>query len=492
MITGHSWGAGEGRRAWMYLGMAVRMSQVIGLFEESGVAKTRDDFIVAEERRRTAWTAFLMDSLLSGGKGRRRSLGVHDMQIALPCDSENFNFGEPVFCERIDGSLPPDVPTRAVGKLGIVAHSMRVADVWGAVARWACSSLVEDELPWEANSEIQCLLKALDQWRLSLPDRLQFSVFSLHAHSASDQGQAFCYMHSIYFMCIMFLHRSYLPEVEPGKQHDTGTQLDGRWLQWKTRSRQELLKSVDRVCEMLEEMRSFGLFFLRGLVPWIGFTAYTAVGTMLYYHHFPDPDDDEDITNKAREHVVNGCAFLKDMRGSWPMADTWRETIKQMQIFYSNIKTKGEQGVSRNERREMKNALVDYGALQPSPVHEQPLSVEQDLQEEAVCSTPKLPSQRLSDTQQAFSSVSPASHVSPGSHVSQTLSQSQSDSADEPGDPAIVQTSSSVPGKVLDEFVPDFDMFDMDYQLDDADLEAAIADATQGFWANFPGEMELY
>jgi hypothetical protein len=365
----------------MYLGMAVRMSQVIGLFEESGVAKTRDEFIEAEERRRTAWTAFLMDSLLSGGKGRRRSLGVHDMAIALPCDSQNFNFGEPVFCERIDGSLPQDAPPRAIGKLGIVGHSMRVADIWGAVARWACSSLVEDEVPWESQSEIQCLLKALDQWRLSLPDRLQYSVFSLHAHSASDQGQAFCYMHSIYFMCIMFLHRSYLPEAELGKKHDSGSQLDEQWLQWKTRSRKELLKSVDRVCEMLEEMRSFGLFFLRGLVPWIGFTAYTAVGTMLYYHHFPDPEDDQDITNKAREHVVNGCAFLKDMRGSWPMADTWRETIKQMQIFYSNIKTKGEQGVTRNERREMKNALVDYGALQPSPVHDHPLSIEQDLQE---------------------------------------------------------------------------------------------------------------
>jgi hypothetical protein len=382
MITGHSWGAGEGRRAWMYLGMAVRMAQVIGLFEESETSRTRDDFIVAEERRRTAWTAFLMDSLLSGGKGRRRSLGAHDMAIALPCDSENFNFGEPVYCERIDGSLPMDASPAVIGKLGIVGHSMRVADVWGAVARWACSSLVEEELPWEPRSEIQVLLKSLDQWRLSLPDRLQYSVFSLHAHSASDQGQAYVYMHSIYFMSIMFLRRSYLPEVEPGKKHDSGSPLDEQWLQWKARSRKELLKFVDRVCEMLDEMRSFGLFFLRGLVPWIGFTAYTAVGTMLYFHHFPDPSDDQDIINKAREHVVNGCAFLKDMRGSWPMADTWRETIKQMQIFYSNIKTKGEQGVTRNERREMKNAIIDYGALQPEPVQDPPTTLEQEFQEE--------------------------------------------------------------------------------------------------------------
>jgi hypothetical protein len=85
MLTGHSWGAGEGRRAWVYLGMAVRMAQVLGLFEEPPPATTREDFIDAEERRRTAWTCFLMDSLLSGGKGRDRMLSGDKMRIQLPC-----------------------------------------------------------------------------------------------------------------------------------------------------------------------------------------------------------------------------------------------------------------------------------------------------------------------------------------------------------------------------------------------------------------------
>jgi len=332
MITGHSWGAGEGRRAWIYLGMAVRMAQVIGLFEESAPSRTRDEFVAAEEKRRTAWTCFLMDSLLSGGKGRRRSLSATDMQIALPCDSVNFNFGETVRCERLDGTLIGESTAGPVGQLGIVAHSMRVADIWGGVARWACSSLVEDEMPWESDSEIQALLKALDCWRVSLPHRLAYSVFSLHCHSASDQGQAFCYQHSIYFMSIMFLHRPWIPDqadadVLHSNKQGFGAPIGKLRMQWQARSRKELLKTADQVCEMLEEMRSFGLFFLRGLVPWIGFTAYTAVGVMLYYYHFPDPEDDKNVTEKAREHVVNGCAFLKDMRGfvnagkkqlSWP------------------------------------------------------------------------------------------------------------------------------------------------------------------------------
>jgi len=43
------------------------------------------------------------------------------------------------------------------------------------------------------------------------------------------------------------------------------------------------------------------------------------------------------------------------------------ETIKRMQAFYRTVH--GEDGpVSPDERRALRSALVDYGALQPSPV----------------------------------------------------------------------------------------------------------------------------
>jgi hypothetical protein len=142
---------------------------------------------------------------------------------------------------------------------------------------------------------------------------------------------------------------------------------------------------AEQVCDMLQEIRAFGLYFLRGLVPWIGFTIYTAVGTMLYFYHFPNPGDTAHQVEKRREHIVEGLLFLKDMRQAWPMADTWvshpshasnctdgsqREKIKAMQIFYSNIKADGDLAVTPSERREMRNAIIDYGALQPDPVRQ--------------------------------------------------------------------------------------------------------------------------
>lgn len=41
-----------------------------------------------------------------------------------------------------------------------------------------------------------------------------------------------------------------------------------------------------------------------------------------------------------------------------------------MQIFYSNIKADGDLAVTPSERREMRNAIIDYGALQPDPVRQ--------------------------------------------------------------------------------------------------------------------------
>lgn len=333
MITGHSWGAGDGAKAWMYLGTAVRMVQMLDLCEErplpSNRAPTRDEFIQAEERRRAAWTCFLMDSLLSGGKGRKRSLSLEDMRIQLPCEKDFFYFGDAVFTERLDGRILRNSQL-PVGNLGIVGHSMRAANFWGDVAKWACSSIVREELPWDNNSQYQNLIRRIEQWKASLPHRLHYSLFSLHAHSAIEQGQAYIYMWAIYFMAKLFLHRAYLPVLGLNNDQDLSQSTireqseatPSEWSYWRTHSRKELFDAAATVCDMMEEMRKFGVFFLRGCVPWIGFTIYTAVGVQLYCYNFPALDDDTEVVSKAKDRVIDGCSFLKEMK-AWPMADTW-------------------------------------------------------------------------------------------------------------------------------------------------------------------------
>ncbi|KOS19519.1 putative transcriptional regulatory protein [Escovopsis weberi] len=443
MLTGHSWGAGEGKRAWVFLGMAMRMCQIMGLLEESPTVNptpTREEFIEREERRRTAWTCFLMDSLLSGGRGRERSLSAENMHIQLPCDSSCFVYGEPIICPRIDGSLHP-MGTAQEGPMGMVGYSMVVADIWGNIAKWACLSHSNDAPPWSPDSDFHTLLTRLDNWQASLPPRFKYSLPLLHAHAAANEGQAYCYMHCIYYMSIIFLFRSYSPELEMQEEkQDKGPQ----WAEWTHRACEELAKVADGLCEMLHEMRDFGPFFLSGLVPLVGFTGYTAVGTLLYIYHFPHVPETDPRIARWQQRIIDGCVFLKDMRQSWPMADTWRETIQAMHLFYSNIKTKGKASVSYKERKEMRNAIVDYGALQPSPVqaHDSSTEEEDNLVSEAE-------EGNLADADEA-----------------------EADFGAVPMPPA------------------DVDLFDTHFDIDAA-MRASLADATHGFWEGYPGRVEF-
>ncbi|KAI9710713.1 MAG: hypothetical protein M1820_002546 [Bogoriella megaspora] len=370
LLTGHSWGAGQGRRAWTWLGMASRMVQMMSLFEATGTPLAQDEFIAAEEKRRTAWTCFLMDSLLSGGKERKRILSADDMQIQLPCDTDCFYFGEPVSCETIDGKIIQDSPPTTAGRLGILAYTIRAADIWGDVAQWAISPKEDQKVLWYPHSKAPHLLAALHQWRDALPSRLRYNVSTLRAHIASNEGQAFCYLHAIYFMSVMFVHRANLPEPGISKDYHLGLSPRQSWLPLYEHSRRELLQAARQVCEMLAEIRDCGFCFVRGLVPWIGFTIYSSIGTLLYYYYFPDPADSRELTAGLGNQITDGCLFLKDMKNSWPMAETWHETIKKMHAFYSNIRTHGDKSTNPVERQQMRIATVDYGALQSSPVQD--------------------------------------------------------------------------------------------------------------------------
>ncbi|KAF2729715.1 hypothetical protein EJ04DRAFT_446714 [Polyplosphaeria fusca] len=464
MLTGHDWGAGNGRRAWIYLGMAIRLCEVMDLGQEKqtpGRQPTRDEFIEAEVRRRTAWTCFLMDSLLSGGKGRKRSLTAAEMAIQLPCERESFVFGEPVCTEHLDGTLRMPPLSQPVGELGIIAYSMRAANIWGKVARWACTDVVNTELPWSATSQFQALVYELDTWKKSLPPRLQYDLFSLHSHNAVDQGQAYCYMHCIYFMSYMFLHRAYIPVLGPQNGTDDSAsynETNESWKTWRKTCRSELFKESTMVLEMLEEMRTFGVYFLRGLVPWIGFTIYTAVGVMLYSFNFPSGDDDPRITEKARERVIQGCVFLKEMKTQWPMSETWFETVKRMQAYYRTVK--GEDGpVSPEERHALRHAMIDYGALQPSPV-------QKPVDSKGTDSTIV----RNSISQETPPNAQPASLISPPISTPNGYNNSY------------WNAQQAVPPLEADE------TFDLDFDFS-GDMEAMMMNATQDFWASFPGEV---
>ncbi|EEP75851.1 conserved hypothetical protein [Uncinocarpus reesii 1704] len=119
MLGLHDWGMCRGTNASIYVGMAVRLAQAMGLSLEPEQHSDRfsrrssmhstldqrdpnnsDDVIEQETKRRTFWSCFILDRCLSGGRLRPRMIKVRDVGIQLPSDNA-FAFGERVRTSRL-------------------------------------------------------------------------------------------------------------------------------------------------------------------------------------------------------------------------------------------------------------------------------------------------------------------------------------------------------------------------------------------------------
>jgi hypothetical protein len=225
---------------------------------------------------------------------------------------------------------------------------------------------------------------------------------------------------------------------------------------------------------------------------------------MLYSVNFPSGEDDINITEKARERVRRGCTFLTDMQPQWPMARTWFETIKRMRVFYRTVV--GHDGpVSPDEQQALRRAMIDYGALQPSPVQKPGDSRPGDTPHHrssivAEVSMPNLFSVKVIWLTIQFQSANapPVSLMSPpvstpSANVAVSTPIAHGTAAT-PNSHGRVTTPNAYVSNMWNSHtaspsLEDEPVFDFDFDMSNADMEQMMMTATQDFWASFPGEV---
>ncbi|KAL4901877.1 hypothetical protein BDW74DRAFT_159097 [Aspergillus multicolor] len=202
MLALHEWGMCRGKSAWLYVGMAIRLSQAMGLpFELENDLYSRDvprspalkmeadmfglprrpeqkeqtsDEVMAQEtKRRTFWACFILDRFLSSGKYRPRMIRVKELGIQLPSDNA-FAFGERVRTSRLSdpvGRRPQSfssqgvqIPSirQSIGGFGEEKLIPNGSDnrPWSPVSRRKDSA--EDEIDrWEIGAEESVLSRAV-------------------------------------------------------------------------------------------------------------------------------------------------------------------------------------------------------------------------------------------------------------------------------------------------------------------------------------------
>ncbi|KZF23164.1 hypothetical protein L228DRAFT_105612 [Xylona heveae TC161] len=446
MLGLHEWGMCRGVRAWIYVGIAVRMAQLKGLqFEQDldeepnacsvalrkeaqhlGVSQspnlpTAPDpspgpmyFIDKEVKRRTFWSCFLMDRYMSSGKYRPQMLDVNELRVQLPSTERAFLFGEQVRTRLLSDEIElwswkTDLQKqRAIGPKisrgqgtsgdrspehflcdesvadrntqvtdcqdkgkwevgsdeGSIPRVIKIIEIWGRIAKWSCKGgrRTERYPPWHSRSTFSSLRELLAQFYGDLPPSLHFNHANLSAHIASRTSTPYTLMHTVYFLCLIILHREYVPFIpirctKPQGPLDEPTFPPDKYdipPGWWESSARECFKAARDIMDMVRTCQDWGIL---AETPLIGFAIYTVAFVGVYCMNFPQMDPDgfmcsnepvgpeetkkqSSSTNnsKGADSVRLAIEIIGGMRTRLNMADGWFRTVKRMHHYFRKMK----------------------------------------------------------------------------------------------------------------------------------------------------------
>ncbi|KAK7217827.1 hypothetical protein V2G26_005830 [Clonostachys chloroleuca] len=141
--------AGRTSSGWLKIGLSVRIAQDLELMEEPSCTSS---IVEQEERRRTFWSIYLLDKLVSCGRSRPPAIADEDCRLRLPCDEEAFRQGSLQKMATLYQVSNWTADSERIG--GNFALTILAASALGRCARYVLHQRDADELaPWDQRSE---------------------------------------------------------------------------------------------------------------------------------------------------------------------------------------------------------------------------------------------------------------------------------------------------------------------------------------------------
>ena len=233
MLGLHEWGHSLGVSAWLHIGNATRLAQVMALFhadghkasessthstsEETQLDKNTpppDESVVLQReiRRRTVWSCFIMDRLLASGKNRISMLQATELNVQLPCSERQFLHIQEVETAFLEKSIQHG----SVKSEDVLTKYIRLIDIFGRFSVWSHKGgrRTEGQIPpWENETTFYKLERELEEWAKALPTDLRWTQANLSAHIENRNSTTYATMHTLYALCLIMLHREYIPFI---------------------------------------------------------------------------------------------------------------------------------------------------------------------------------------------------------------------------------------------------------------------------------------
>ncbi|WVR00390.1 hypothetical protein IAU59_007533 [Kwoniella sp. CBS 9459] len=270
------WGQGNGSKAWMLIGTAVRMAGFLGLHRES--------------------------------------------TYHLPPNPSPETFIESEVARGASGGYASSVQ----GEKSLFASLVQVKILWSLTARQACRGSGRFEtVPWSADS--QNLLTALQDFETNLPVKHRFTVTNLRGMMVEGLDLAFLSITLITRLSNIVIRRMYLPSMASAIDSEGASDRNYQPHEFWEQMAHEMIWNSEQLLSQVEtffSMRSVQL----GFPPIMVFGVYMCGNVFSYLWRWPE-------LCLSRANIAQSCYrrcvdILAQLADSWPLASRWHVALQ--------------------------------------------------------------------------------------------------------------------------------------------------------------------
>lgn len=344
--------------AWVKIGLSVRIAQDLCLMidPDSNTTLSPAD---QEERRRTFWSLYLLDRIVSCGRARPPAILEASCQLQLPCDEEVWRAGRSQRTDTLDQLSNKTLINK--GKLGPFAVVIIMAYILSRGAQYMLQeyNIRSRDPPWDSNSDFASITSDLlyieSQFEMTKPIQDVIAEESVDADGINQTTTALIvFSQALFYLCHCLLNHPFLLRH---RLQSTNTRAPSTFLS----------RSFDfgRICAMrltrhLADARS------AGCATNASFYGYCAVvaGTIqaLYVHSM-----DETLRTEAMEHVHMNLATLSEIGKFWENVSAMSNALTQFSTdpYRFHILTSPDPNIPPLSAadQEIMWSLVDYSTM---------------------------------------------------------------------------------------------------------------------------------
>ncbi|KAH8803718.1 fungal-specific transcription factor domain-containing protein [Xylogone sp. PMI_703] len=306
MLSVIDFSAGRCKQAWVKIGISVRFAQGLGMFSESD---TSSCLWQQEERRRTAWSVYLLDRIVSSSPDRVPTIQDADCTLHLPVDP--IVYACDLFSEKKKKLTDLADNLEDLGNIGYGGLLCHLASTLGQIQRHCLRRSTQGGLPWKHNSEFAAIYSSLLICESYSPAAVtDFESFIEKACSKIQNERKrgpvlgfLCFSYALYFLCHCLLHHPFLIRH---RLRSAKAPIPPSFLRDTLRRSRESATALTQLLHTLLKRRLC-------LASFLGYCAVVAGVT----HRLFESDEDPSVRQSGRRLYQVSLQFLQQAPGRW-------------------------------------------------------------------------------------------------------------------------------------------------------------------------------